>query len=289
MNKYQIILILCLSTIFLSCKKNNTQKVQKQKVMANLNREIPLENLKTYIQTNDNYYSKKILENEIKGIHVVHKAITKNFEDTRKDGFKVIYLFIKGNGTVIANNKAFEIVPETILLPNKFQRISINVSKKDTLHFLKISSKLTKQDVLDLKEFPKEHTENVYYAKFTDCESYTEPIKSPNTVSRTILPNKYIPRIAMGTVQTKGPDRVGFHEHPMLEQLFLGLSKNNSVVYADKTQINFSEFSVLHIPLGSSHSVSVEKDEIMYYVWMDFFRDKKGEEWLKTHKTKKED
>ena len=41
---------------------------------------------------------------------------------------------------------------------------------------------------------------------------------------------------------------------------------------------------MLHIPLGSSHSVTVEEDEIMYYVWMDFFLDKKGEEWLKTHK-----
>ena len=101
----------------------------------------------------------------------------------------------------------------------------------------------------------------------------------------TILPNKYIPRIAMGTVQTKGPDRVGFHEHPMLEQLFLGLTDNNTIVYADEAQIDFPEYSVLHIPLGSSHSVSVEENEVMYYVWMDFFRDKDGEEWLKTHNT----
>jgi len=151
------------------------------------------------------------------------------------------------------------------------------------LHYLKISSKLTAQDQLDLKEFPIENTQKVYYAKFSDCQSYTEPIKSPNTISRTILPNKIIPRIAMGTVQTIGPDKVGAHEHPMLEQLFLGLSKNNCIVYADAAQINFLQHSVLHIPLGSTHSVSVEKDEVLYYVWMDFFLDKKGEEWLKTH------
>jgi len=35
--------------------------------------------------------------------------------------------------------------------------------------------------------------------------------------------------------------------------------------------------------LGSRHSVSVEKEETMYYVWMDFFIDKKGEDWLLTH------
>ena len=88
----------------------------------------------------------------------------------------------------------------------------------------------------------------------------------------------------MGTVETKGPDKVAAHEHPMLEQLFLGLSKNNCIVYADDGKVDFPEYSVLHIPLGSRHSVSVEKDEVMYYVWMDFFIDKKGEQWLQTHK-----
>lgn len=248
--------------------------------------EIPNVNLQIQVPENTQQYSKSILENEIKGIQVDHIAITGEnaLIDYSKEGYKTIYLFLKGQGTVIAANTSYEIVPETILLPNTVANITIKTVKKDTLHYLKISSKLTAQDLLDLKEFPAKNTQNVYYAKFTDCESYTEPIKSPNTISRTILPNKYIPRIAMGTVQTKGPDKVGFHEHPMLEQLFLGLSKNNCVVYADDAKINFPQYSVLHIPLGSSHSVSVEKNEIMYYVWMDFFLDKKGEEWLKTHK-----
>lgn len=248
--------------------------------------EIPIEYLKTQLHENTQQYSKSILENEIKGIHVAHVALTSEnaILDYAKEGYKAIYLFVKGKGKVIAANTSYEIVPETILLPNMVKEITIKTAKNDTLHYLKISSKLTDQDLLDLKEFPAKNTQNVYYSKFTDCKSYTEPIKSPNTISRTILPNKYIPRVAMGTVQTKGPDKVGAHEHPMLEQLFLGLSENNCVVYADDANIDFPEYSVLHIPLGSSHSVSVEKDEILYYVWMDFFLDKKGEEWLNTHK-----
>ena len=250
--------------------------------------EIPIENLQTQLHEDIQEYSKTILENEIKGIHVQQVTITgeKGIKDISKEGYKTIYLFVKGKGTVLAENSSYDIVPETILLPNIVKDITIKTAKKDTLHYLKITSKLTAQDLLDLEGFPAKNTQNVYYAKFTDCEAYTEPIKSPNTISRTILPNKYIPRIAMGTVQTKGPDKVGAHEHAMLEQLFLGLSNNNCVVYADEAQIDFPEYSVLHIPLGSSHSVSVEKDDVMYYVWMDFFLDKKGEEWLKTHKVK---
>ena len=148
-------------------------------------------------------------------------------------------------------------------------------------------TRIISKDILDLKEFPKENTQHPYFAKFTDCEAYTESIKSPNTVSRTVLPNKYIPRIAMGTVETTGPDKVDPHEHAMLEQLFLGLSANNVVVYADDGQIDFPAYSILHIPLGSSHSVEAGKGNKMYYMWMDFFLDKKGEEWLKTHNTVK--
>jgi quercetin dioxygenase-like cupin family protein len=124
----------------------------------------------------------------------------------------------------------------------------------------------------------------MYFTSFEDCEAYTEKIKSPNTVSRTVLPKDYIPRVAMGTVQTKGPDAVGAHEHPMLDQLFLGLAGSKVTVFADDETTEFNEFELLHIPIGSSHGVSVKANETMYYLWMDFFLTKHGEEWLKTHK-----
>lgn len=251
--------------------------------MAHL--EIPIINLNKRLQKSVETYSESILENAIKGIHVELIIIPANYSitDDLKEDYKTIYLFIKGEGQVVTEDSNYKLIPETIFLPNILENIVITATPNDSLYYLKISSKLTTQDQLDLKEFPTKNTQHVYYAKFSDCQSYTETIKSPNTKSRTILPNKYIPRIAMGTVQSIGPDEVGAHEHPMLEQLFLGLSENNCTVYADDTKVNFPEHSILHIPLGSKHSVSVNKDKVMYYVWMDFFLDKKGEEWLKTH------
>ncbi len=251
-----------------------------------LSQDIPIVHLKTQLPEQTQPYSEPLLENEIEGISVEHVVITAGevITDYPADGHKQIYLFVMGTGTATIENIPYEIVPETILLPNIAKKVVVQATQGHILHYLKISSKLTAQDLLDLKEFPVNNTHQVYYAKFTDCQAYTEEIKSPNTVSRTILPNKYIPRIAMGTVQTIGPDEVGAHEHPMLEQLFLGLSKNKCVVFADGAQVHFPQYSLLHIPLGSRHSVSVDKNEVMYYVWMDFFLDKEGEEWLKTHK-----
>ncbi len=246
---------------------------------------IPFVTLDMNTHANADNHCQSILENEISDIQLEHVAITHSntIVDRSEDGVKAIYLFLKGSGDVKANNAYYEIVQETIFLPNAVEEITIRPASNTTLHYLKISCKLSTQDHIDFKNLPEENTQNVYYAKFSDCQSYSEAIKSPNTVSRSILSNKYIPRVAMGTVQTTGPDNVAAHEHPMLEQLFLGLAENNCIVYADDDYIDFPEHSILHIPLGSSHSVSVKKEKTMSYVWMDFFLDKEGEEWLKTH------
>jgi hypothetical protein len=143
---------------------------------------------------------------------------------------------------------------------------------------------LSGQDMEDLSGFPAENRVGLFYTRFVDCEPYTEKIKSPNTVSRTVLPQDIVPRVSLGTVEAPGPDAVGAHEHPMLDQLFLGLTGNDVTVHADKSSASFTAFELLHIPIGSSHWVSVDEGKKMYYMWMDFFLTREGQEWLKTHK-----
>lgn len=252
--------------------------------------DIPIEFLSMELQPNQQEQKLNILNNEIDGVTSEHVTIASDINKTveLEKGYKTIYLFIKGYGNLTSGYTIYDIVPETIMLPNNVEGISFKPVENDTLHYLKISVLQTELDLIDIKTFPKENIDSIYLKKFTDCKSYTEPIKSPQTTSRTILPNKYIPRVAMGTVKTIGPDEVGAHEHAMLEQLFLGLSNNQTIVYADDAQVDFPEYSLLHIPRGSSHSVSVNANNEMYYVWMDFFVDKDGEAWLETHNTKDE-
>ncbi|MCF7559205.1 cupin domain-containing protein [Sabulilitoribacter multivorans] len=257
---------------------------------AQKSQEIPIKFLSMELEPNQQKQKLNILKNEIEGVTSEHITITSDINQKVDidEKHKTIYLFIKGYGKLTSGEKIYDIVPETIMLPNTVEGIWFKPIENDTLHYLKISVFQTELDIEDIKTFPKENTENIYFKKFTDCKSYTEPIKSPQTTSRTILPNKYIPRVAMGTVKTIGPDKVGAHVHAMLEQLFFGLAGNQTIVYADDAQVDFPEYSLLHIPLGSSHSVSVNENNEMYYVWMDFFVDKDGEEWLKTHNTKDE-
>ncbi len=110
------------------------------------------------------------------------------------------------------------------------------------------------------------------FVRYSQCEGYTEVIKSPRTVSRTIVPPKTIPRFCMGSVEAFGPDAVAPHSHPMLEQLFFGLPGNACEVTADDAVAPLGDRALLHIPLGSWHGVRVIAGSRMHYIWMDFFR-----------------
>jgi hypothetical protein len=194
-------------------------------------------------------------------------------------------LFIKGKGTLSTDTLLFDIAPETIAIPMAYHQVTIEVEAGDTIHFVQFTKVMSAQDRKDLASFPAENKYGIYFTRFEDCEPYTEKIKSPNTISRTVLPKDIVPRVSLGTVEAPGPDAVGAHEHPMLDQLFLGLDNNDITVHADDKSVHFKGLSLLHIPIGSSHSVTVGENKKMYYMWMDFFISSEGQEWLKTHQT----
>jgi quercetin dioxygenase-like cupin family protein len=228
----------------------------------------------------------ELLPGEIAGTRITHISLTGPLSQTvslSKDSIR-IFLFMKGRGTLRADTASYQVEPETIAVPFTFGQITLDVAAGEVLHLLQFTKILSAQDIEELKNFPAENKYDIYFKKFSDCEPYTEKIKSPNTVSRTVLPGDIIPRVALGTVEAKGPDAVGAHEHPMLDQLFLGLTGNDITVHADDRSTGLKAYSLLHIPIGSSHWATVDKGKKMYYLWMDFFLTKEGQEWLKTHK-----
>jgi mannose-6-phosphate isomerase-like protein (cupin superfamily) len=248
--------------------------------------DIVVQNLNMQLANGSRTFSEELLNGEIADTKIEHFAYvgpTKQTIPISKE-YVNMFLFIKGNGKLNADTLSFQIVPESIAIPTNFNNIHIDVAQGDTLHYISFTKKLTTEDYEDLDSYPQENKHDIFFTKFSDCEPYTEKIKSPKTVSRTVLPQDIIPRVALGTVETVGPDEVGAHKHPMLDQLFLGLTANDVVVHADDKSVELGAYSLLHIPIGSSHWVTVEKEKKMYYMWMDFFIDREGQEWLKTHK-----
>lgn len=249
--------------------------------------DIVVENLTMEIPSDKKVFIEELMINEIADTKIEHVGFSGGTEHNivLSDKNVTMFLFLKGNATLLADSITQTITPESIAIPmNGINEIQIEVPDKEELHFLKFTKKLSLQDIEDMKSFPERNKYKLFFTRFIDCEPYTEKIKSPNTTSRTVLPADIVPRVSLGTVEAMGPDQVGAHEHPMLDQLFLGLSNNDIVVHADDASVNLKQYALLHIPIGSSHGVTVDEGKKMNYMWMDFFLTKEGQEWLKTHK-----
>lgn len=195
----------------------------------------------------------------------------------------VVWLILAGKGRITAGEQVFDVSGETIARAPQGWSWTLEAAPGETLHALRLRRALSAQDLEEFAKYPENNAAPLV-KKFSDCPAYHEAIKSPKTISRTLLPENFVPRMALGTVETTGPDAVGRHKHPMLEQFFLGLKDNDITVLADEDHVNLPEFALLHIPLGSNHGVEVADGKKLHYVWMDFFMSKDGQEWLKMHK-----
>ena len=119
-----------------------------------------------------------------------------------------------------------------------------------------------------------------YCLEYSAAAKYTEECKSPKTISRMLVPQRLVPRFAMGSVETHGEDMVAKHTHPMLEQYFFGLAENNCLAMIDDLLLPFGGNELLHIPLGSDHGILLHEDHCAHYIWMDFLFDEEGLEYM---------
>ena len=190
-----------------------------------------------------------------------------------------ILLFTDGTGSILQDGANFAIDELSLFVPDNHREFIISSGKKN-LSYLEIILHLAAEDLIWLGEredkFP-------YFVRYAECRQYDEPIKSGKTVSRIILSEDIVPRLCIGSVQTSGPDEVGAHTHPMLEQLFFGLAGNDVLVMADSAEVRFLEKDLLHIPLGSSHGAKVKAGKELHYVWIDIFHSLEDIDYIKNN------
>jgi hypothetical protein len=226
-----------------------------------------------------------LLPNSIPGVAIRAVSLVgpTTWKQVQAGDVNFVLLFLDGRGTYRAGGNPFAIDGETIARAPMGWDFDVSVPAGAILSFLSICKEISADDKADLARYP-ENNVAPWVKRFSECEAYREAIKSPKTISRTLLPANYVPRVALGTVETTGPDRVGEHRHPMLEQLFLGLRGNDITVHADGVEMPLGEFQLMAIPHASMHGATVAEGRKLHYVWMDFFSDKEGQAWLETHK-----
>ena len=208
-----------------------------------------------------------LLPGTIEGVETKYYLLEKStsFSPARYPNRGHVFLFIRGTGESQNGGDIFSFGEIAALCAPGTGPITIKATS-EPIEFLEILIDLPEHEAAPLRaQVPS-------FVLYSQCEPYSEAIKSPKTINRTIVPANTIPRFCMGSVETAGPDTVGAHSHPMLEQLFFGLPGNACLVTADGSEAVFGEGMLLHIPLGSWHGVRVEAGNRLHYVWMDFFK-----------------
>jgi hypothetical protein len=212
---------------------------------------------------------KQILPGEIDGLETFfvefNPGVSHQF--VPEEGMLKLLLFIGGVGSITQKGQNIKVTEPCLFISGLQSEFRVT-GGNENIRAIEIVMTLTAQDMADLNRGDSPFPYHVAYSK---CKKYNESIKSKKTISRMILPEDIVPRLCIGSVETSGPDQVGMHTHPMLEQLFLGLPGNDISVIADSYETRFGENELLHIPLGSNHGVKVEDGKTLHYIWVDLF------------------
>ena len=222
--------------------------------------------------------SRPVLANEIEGVqtrvHRLPSGAMLRSDPIANNGR--VFLMLAGAGAVRAGMQTWRVSEPALLVPAPDQ--SLSMETQDACLCLELRLALTEEDRHELAAGPRDRFP--FFISYSQCKTYREKIKSPKTVNRTLLPAHTYPRLCVGSVETDGPDHVAAHCHPMLEQYFLGLPDNRCRVRADTDEIDFGPNELLHVPLGSTHSVDVQAGRHLHYIWIDVFQDAAGMAWI---------
>lgn len=221
-----------------------------------------------------------LLPGEVAGAAVDLIAIRgSDFRQSAAEGQIDVLLILKGRARFRSQAGSGRLGAEMIVRPSYNLGYDLPVEPDSALWLLRVRRLLNEGDLEIVRNDPGRYSE-LYLKRFSDCPVYTEEIKSAKSINRMILPEGWVPRFCMGSVFTPGPDRVEPHEHPMLDQLFFGLTACRGVCYANGDRAELIENMLLHVPLGSKHSLSAAEGDSLNYLWLDFFFTAEGQKYM---------
>ena len=221
------------------------------------------------------------LPGEIEGLEMVYYAIKgeRDITEAAQFDFYDVLLSLSGRAVLEVGERDYDFGPLAIVRIPYEGLYRIKIKKNDDFSFIRLRKILDKYDRQLISQHRQSHS-SIYIKEIADCPAYTEDIKSSKTLNRMLLPEGLVPRFCMGSVETEGPDEVAEHEHPMLDQLFFGLDGCKCTCHADGEQTLLTENMMLHIPLGSKHSISVKAGDTLTYIWFDLFLTLEGQKYM---------
>ena len=154
-----------------------------------------------------------------------------------------------------------------------FDRESIRVTAGDEdLQFIHIVGLMNETDRRQMQ-----HCQYVLprFVKFSQVIQYTERFTQESGAKvkqHSVIAGRHLGRYTMGWVIGKGPDFVGQHTHPTLEQWYFMLDHADFTYDAGENSIAVKEGDVSFTPHGTSHGSTCKEEGFIHYIWFELNR-----------------
>lgn len=196
----------------------------------------------------------------------------KDFETYSFEDRMQIFTFTSGNGMVKTGKKIFVIDEQSVFIPD-FDRDRLQITAGDEdMEFIHIVGPMNDTDRRQMN-----HCQYVLprFVKFSEAIQYTERFTQESGAKvkqHSIIAGRHLGRYTMGWVIGKGPDFVGQHTHPSLEQWYFMLQGADFTYDAGDRSIAVKEGDVSFTPHGTSHGSTCAEDGFINYVWFELNR-----------------
>lgn len=184
-----------------------------------------------------------------------------------------MFFFISGNGYVAAKTQCWQINEQALFVP-EFDKEDFFIQAGDTdLHFLHITG--------DLNDYDRQTMGNwciklPRFRTYSQCVEYTEGFSGDagsNVKSRLLIEGRGCGRWSMGWNDGVGPNFIGQHIHPFLEQWYYVLPDGSFTYIAGGDEVKMEAGDLSYTQKNTSHGSKSEPGQKINYIWLELASD----------------
>lgn len=222
------------------------------------------------------YAETEILAGTCPGIRICKCCLkagqARDMEVYAEDEKMQLLFFTSRSGVVKSGTRIYAIDDQAVFVPD-FDREKVTIiAGEEDLYFIRITGPMTE---IDHRQMANCQYVLPRFVRLRESIEYTERFTQESgskVVSHSIVAGRHLGRYTMGWNIGAGPDFIGQHTHPTLEQWYFMIDGSDFTYVAGGNKIPVCEGDVSFTPHGTSHGSECTENGYINYVWFELNR-----------------
>ena len=224
----------------------------------------------------DGFAETEILKDTCPGIRIckcrLQAGRTLQVETYSEEEKMQLFFFTTPSGIVRSGSRFFPIDDQAVFVPDFDREEVLITAGEEELAFIRITGPM-----IDVDHRQMANCQYVLprFVRLRDSIEYTERFTQESgskVVSHSIIAGRHLGRYTMGWNIGAGPDFIGQHTHPTLEQWYFMIDGSDFTYVAGGNRIPVQAGDVSFTPHGTSHGSECGEDGYINYVWFELNR-----------------